>query len=415
MTSNGRDAPTAFVITHESNPNRRQKYKSLIALALMRSLGRHGVPVVRIHPNRLEYSLSSRYCTAVAVSPDMYDSESALVEYLLRLADEYPGRKVLLPASDDCAQFLGKYKDALKVAFDVCVADPSVMALVINKQRQYENALQLGIPIPETYFPKSDAEFDQIVESVRNYPYIIKPLIAHKWRLASMQGVSKGRKAVRVANADELRAAYETMGEAKADIMIQEVIGGRDEELFTFLGYFRRDSAPLAYCVRRKVRQMPIDFGYCTNTVSCHDDIVVEQSVRLLQGIGYSGIVGVEFKFDQQTGKYKLIEINARPVNTIGIAPACGVDIPYVAYRDLLGDDIDSVTTWRDGVRWHQIWLDYYAVKATRKVKGKPSTFEWLRSLRGESVDAVFARDDLKLSLVFYLDRLLKAARAQFR
>jgi len=397
---------TAFVITHESDPNRTEKGCSLIALAVTRSIGRMGVPVVRVHPNLLDYSLSSRFCSEISICPDMYKSESALVDFLLELAQGYEGRRVLLPASDDCAQFLGKYRSALEPAYAVCVTGPSVIDIVMNKQRQYAAAEDAGVPIPETYFPKSLDQLEEIIAQATNYPYIIKPLVAHEWRLASMKQVSKGRKAIRVASADELREAYRSIEEGRDNVMIQEVIGGRDEQLFTFLAYFSRDSIPLAYCVRSKVRQRPIDFGYCTNTVSCHNQVVVDQSIRLLQGIGYSGICGVEFKYDSSTGSHKLIEINARPVNTIGIAPACGVNIPYIAFMDLLGEPPAPVTNWKDGIKWFQIWADFFAARELRSVSGHPTLSEWFRSVRGESVDAVYSGDDLLLSFRYFFGKL---------
>jgi predicted ATP-grasp superfamily ATP-dependent carboligase len=231
--------------------------------------------------------------------------------------------------------------------------------------------------------------------------------VAHIWRLASMRKISKGRKAHIVRTPEELRRAYAAMGDGPQEVMIQEVIGGRDEQLFTFLAYLNRESVPLAYCVRSKIRQFPVDFGYCTMTVSCHNDAVVEQSLRLLQGIGYSGICGVEFKFDSATGEYKLIEINARPVNTIGIAPACGVDIPYIAFRDLLGEKVEAVTTWRAGVRWYLLTQDFWAVRALR-AHGGESFAEWLASLRGKHTEAVIAWDDMRPAAGFYFQELGK-------
>lgn len=404
MTRTERRNPgTAFVISHEPDPNRRTSSTSLIALAVTRSLGRQGVPVVRVHPNRLDHSLHSKYCSEVALCPDMYQSGPALVEYLLQLASRYSGKRVLIPASDDCAEFLGAHRPVLEHAYRVCAARPEVMQHVVNKRRQYEQAERLGIPIPETYFPESRSDIERLAATIRNYPYIIKPLVAHTWRLASMQRVSQGRKALLVRTPDELRGAWLSMGDDSRDVMLQEVIGGRDEQLFTFLAYLSDDGSPLAYCVRRKIRQLPVDFGYCTMTVSCHDDVVVRQSLRLLQGTGFSGICGVEYKFDATTGEYKLIEINPRPVNTIGLATACGVDIPYLAYRDLVGERVEPVTTWRDGVTWYRLYADLMAVKHLGG-KGGPSYFEWLRSLRGPRIEAAYARDDWRPAWHHYRD-----------
>jgi len=392
---------TAFVLSHEPDPKRRTNGMSYIALALTRSLGRQGVRVVRVHPNRLDHSLLSRYCSEVALCPDMYASGPALVDYLLQLADRFEGPRVLIPASDDCAEFLGACRPQLETRFSVCAAMQPVMELLVNKRRQYEAAQRLGVPIPETYFPESRADVERLAATVRNFPYIIKPLVAHTWRLASMQGVSQGRKAITVRTPGELLDAHAAMGQDFRDVMLQEVIGGRDEQLFTFLAYFRQDATPLAYCVRRKIRQLPVDFGYCTMTVSCHDERVVEQSLRLLQGIGFAGIGGVEYKFDAATGQYKLIEINPRPVNTIGLAPACGVDLPWIAYRDLVGEPVSPVTDWQDGVTWYRGWADLLAVRRLQ-AHGGPTLLQWLKSLRGPRTEAAIAADDLRPAWSFY-------------
>jgi hypothetical protein len=111
----------------------------------------------------------------------------------------------------------------------------------------------------------------------------------------------------------------------------------------------------------------------------------------LLKSINYSGICGVEFKFDADTDEYKLIEINVRPVNTIGLAPACELDI---AYRDLSGESVEPVTTWQDNVKWLRLWVDYFAARETRRRDGEPSFIDWVLSVSGKSTDAAFAADE---------------------
>ena len=143
-------------------------------------------------------------------------------------------------------------------------------------------------------------------------------------------------------------------------------------------------------------------------------DVVVEQAIRLLRGIGYSGICGVEFKLDAATGEHKLIEINARPVNTIGLAPACGVDIPHVAYRDLMGESVAPEIRWRDGVAWYRAWNDFFAVRELRRT-GRASYLQWWKSLWGARTEAVMALDDLRPALDFFGEMLLKELSSQAR
>jgi D-aspartate ligase len=402
--------PTAFVLTHESNPDRTSRTNSLQALAITRSLGRRGIPVVRLHPNRLELSLLSRYCTATEICPNTYGDESQLLEFLLELGKRHEGPLVLFPASDDTAYFLGRHLDALSGTFRIPAASRATIERIIDKRVQYGEAQKLDIPIPETYFPKDMAEVRKLAQEISGYPYVIKPNVAHKWRLSWVQQNLKSTKGtpmkgVMVQSADELLAEYEKISQGDTDVMIQEVIGGGDELLYTFLAYFDKNSKPLGYCVRSKLRQYPLKFGYCTLTVSCHNQKVVDQSIQLLQGMNYHGIVGVEYKHDPKTDRYKLIEINARAVNTSAIAPACGVDLPYIAYRDSIDQPLPPVTDWKDDVKWVWLTQDAFAAREMNRL-GTMSLRQWLRSIKGRRVHAIFAGDDLK-PVVYYLAAFL--------
>lgn len=390
-----RGRPTAFILTHESTPQRTRKGTSIIALALTRSLGRQGVPVVRVHPNRMDLSLSSRYCRGVEISPDFYADEQGLLRFLLDMRQRYAGGAVLIPASDDCAHFVSKHRDALQGAFAVMAPPWAVTRVILDKRSQYEQARRLGIPIPETYFPADMDELRRLAPQLANYPYVIKPLVAHKWRLASAGSQVRGHKGFAAANPEELAERYRMVSAADRDVMVQEVVGGADDQLFTFLSYCNERSEPLCYCIRRKLRQFPLDFGYCTLTESCVDPVVQDQSIRLLRGIGFHGISGIEWKRDPRSGAYKLIEINARAVNTIGMGGACGVDIPYLAYRDKAEGVATRVTEWRSGARWINLSDDFWAARSLHR-QGKLSLGAWARSVARCRTDAIFAADDLR-------------------
>lgn len=394
---------TAIVISHESDPSRTAKDPSsnIIALTLTRALGRAGVKVVRVHPNLFEDSLSSRYCKAVEISPDLHESESELTSFLLALGRRYPGTKVLIPASDDCSLYIARNTEALAASFTLLNPSPETMEKVGNKRRQYELAIRAGVPIPETYFPEDDQELIEIAENLDDYPYVIKPLEAQKWRLARFAGVSKRQKAITANDRDELVAEYRRISTDDTEIMIQEIIDGEDEHLITFLGYCSTEQKPLAHCIRKKLRQAPVDFGYCTATVSCHNNIVERYSQRLLEQSKYTGIVGIEFKYDPRIDDYKLIEINTRPVNTTGISLACGVNLPLISFCDALGLSMEPIADWEDGVIWLRLAQDISAARELRR-RGRLTFPEWLYSLRGKRVHAMFAADDPAPCLLFY-------------
>lgn len=395
---------TAFVISHESDASRSGKDKaiSIIALTLTRALGRAGIRVIRVHPNLYDDSLSSRYCDGIEICPDLYESEHALTEFLLQMAGRYEGENVLIPASDDCSLYLARHSQRLTRAFALMNPSAETMESLRDKRRQYELAEAAGVPIPETYFPANDMEAEEIAGRLSSYPYIIKPLEAQKWRLRHYRKVAQGQKAIVVKDAEELVAEYRRIAAHDRSIMIQEIINGRDEHLLTFLGYCSKDKKPLAHCVRSKLRQWPIDFGYCTATVSCHDETVERYSKRLLRECNYTGIVGIEFKYDPLLNDYKLIEINTRPVNTVGLAIGAGVNLPLIGLRDVTGEPQEVDGDWQDGVIWIRLLQDFSTAIELRR-RGRLTWSGWLRSIRGRRVHAILASDDLKPFLQFHV------------
>ena len=374
---------------------------SIIALTLTRALGRENVDVVRVHPNLFDYSLSSKYCTAVEICPNLYESEDSLTDFLNDLSSRYPGKKVLIPASDDCSLFLARHEDKLSKEFILLNPSASTMRWVKNKRLQYELAAATNVPIPETYFPECQEDVLELSKSLADYPYIIKPLEAQKWRLSNYSGVANGKKAITVHTAREMLAEYQRISPHDKDIMIQEIISGRDDKLFTFLGYCSDEHKPLAYCIRKKIRQNPVDFGYCTSTVSCHNDQIDEYARRLLEHSDYRGIVGIEFKYDSKTDSYKLIEVNTRSVNTTGLSIGCGVNLPYIAYSDAIGEEPEPTTDWQDGVTWVRLHEDFSAARKLRR-RGELTYFQWLKSIGGKRTHAVYSSDDVRPFSQYY-------------
>src|SRR3712207_2434983 len=92
--------------------------------------------------------------------------------------------------------------------------------------------------------------------------------------------------------------------------------------------------------------------GSCRVGESVWVDEVVTGGLRLLRTLGYHGIAQVETKLDPRDGRYKLIEINPRLWQWHGLAAACGVDLPWIAHRDLVGDRLPPERMTIEGKRW---------------------------------------------------------------
>lgn len=353
-------------------------------IGLLRSLGRHGVPLWALDPNPDSVVLRSRYAHGSTCADTHYDEEGFLRD-LIAVGRQLPQRALLLPSNDDYVDMLPRHRDALEEWFILQQPSPARMEALADKEQQFRAAWRAGVDTPKTAFIASPADVSAAADEVP-FPAILKPSIPLAFRRRT------GAKVITVRTRDDLSAAYERAQEF-GTLLLQEFVPGGDDELYNYGSYLNAESQPLAQFTRLKIRQHPRTFGEIRFGESVWVPEVADAGLRLLQELHYHGISGVEFKRDPRDGRYKLMEVNARStIISHTLAPYVGVDIPYVAYRDAVGRPIIT-SRQRDGVRWIQCSTDIPDSLAEMS-RGELSPWEWLRSLPGTRVDGILALDD---------------------
>jgi len=363
------------------------------ALALARSLGRRGVRVVRFHPDRSLADLRSRYATHV-VCPNLYDEPDALVDALISFAATSGTRPVLFPASDGAAQFIADHEQALKDHYRFSSPDAVCIGKTQHKRQLIELADEIGVPVPRTYFPTAASALPKITASV-SYPLIVKPVYSPDWKRTAITEVFGRVKALEVSGSQQLVEWCTTLLSLGSQLMVQEIVPGPDDNLVTFLGTFGHDGRAIAGCVRKKLRQYPAGYGYCSMTETVDDREVFDLAVKLFAALDYRGIGCAEFKRDPRDGKPKLIEINTRAVRTSMVAVAAGVDFPWIAYQDCLNPGtVAPVLAGKVPVRWIHLRDEMWAA-GQLIARGELSPVAWLKGFRGKPlVVAEFSWDD---------------------
>jgi D-aspartate ligase len=77
----------------------------------------------------------------------------------------------------------------------------------------------------------------------------------------------------------------------------------------------------------KRLRQYPIDYGLSSSLVEAVEvPGLLEPAQKLLGYMGVSGMVEVEFKYDQRDEQYKLLDINTRPWGWHTLCMACGIE-----------------------------------------------------------------------------------------
>jgi D-aspartate ligase len=331
-------------------------------LAAVRSLGRAGIRVLAVDHRPSALGFRSKYAEPL-VSPDPFEDEHRFVDYIRALGDV-----VIFPTHDDSLHAIGRYADDLEVRTPF--PGWPVLEQLQSKRAQLNRATEAGVDIP--------------APEPGTFPVIVKPDRSVEFKRRYR------RQAFRCETPDELAAALAKTEEFGA--IVQELVPGGDDALYTVGSYIDADGEALGVFCGRKLRQTPPGIGTCRVGEAVWVQDVVDAALRLLQAFDYRGISQVEFKRDPRDGRFKLMEINARLWQWHGLAAACGVDIPRIAYEDLVGHAPAPARMSGTGKRW-----------AITLLPGEAPAPQ-----RPPYVDAVFAADDPKPGLV-HLARLARS------
>jgi len=369
-----------------------------MGLDIARSLSGRGIEVYGLDSNRDAVGQYSKHARFV-LCPRIEDDRGArYLQFLLDFGRSLERRAVLFPLSDSHALFCSRHRSVLRSHFEFVMPDHDLMFRLTTKDGLYAVAKECGIPAPKTISCEPGRAINDIVELVP-YPAILKPTESMSWQTPQMtrllrRGLFAGRsKAICCRNKEELIKAYATMARPDDRLVVQEVIPGEDDRLVYFSFYLNRESQALGIFSGRKCRVIPAGFGSASYARSAHDPEAIELGLRLLSAARYQGLGGIEFKKDARDERYKLIEFNTRFGMWDGLGAKCGVDLPYIAYRDALHLSVEPRLSYRDDVIWVD-WQRDVRASLAYMLKGKLTPGQWLRSLQGEKMWAIYSKKD---------------------
>lgn len=359
-------------------------------LDLMRDLAPARVPLLAVDSNPRAIGLRSRLATPL-VCPDPREDEEAFVAFLERIGSRLPQRCVLFPTHDQYIWPISKNAERLERWYIIPFSPWGTMRRLYDKREQLETAVRIGVDIPRTVFVDGDDDLEHGAEEI-GFPAILKPVesLAFKVRFR--------RHVLEVSSRDELLRVYDKVRDC-GTLMLQDIVPGGDEELYTLGSYLDASSRPLAQFTGRKLRQHPPRFGHVSMAESLWVPELAEAGLRLLRELGYHGVSQVEFKRDPRDGRYRLMEVNARHWMWHSLASACGVNLSLTAYRDAIGRPYVAPNQM-DGRRW-VVSLTDARDAFSRWRRGEESLLPWLKSYRRVRVDGLYsARDPLPGALL---------------
>jgi D-aspartate ligase len=343
---------------------------SVTALAAIRSLGRAGLRVLVLNDSARAVGLRSRFAEHVAC-PDPRRDEEGFVAAIEDLAGQLPGPVPIFPTSDAYLNAIGHHGERLANSFLFPFPIGDALRRIQRKSYQVERAVQLGIPVPRTS-RAATADF--------GFPVLVKP--SDPVGFVEAFGV----KAVHCNSLEEAERAVERA--QPFDPLVQEWIPGGDEQLYFLGAHLSSTGEERGVFTGRKLRQIPSGIGTTRVGESIRMPQVEELGLSYLKAIGCHGLSDVEFKLDPRDGELKFMEVNPRLGQWHGLAAAAGVDLPMIAYRDLMGESVPPSRQTDATKRWAMTFLSGSGHERPG-LGGSGPVFA-----KFPYTDAVFARDD---------------------
>ena len=359
-------------------------------LGIVRSLGRHGIPVCVIDD---EYSIArfSRYTTLSLTTPTLR-KERETVDFLLETAQRFNLKGwVLFPTRDELVASIARNRSELLQWYRVPTPGWDVIKWAWNKWNTYRLAEELGMPIPRTWCPRCVEDLDKIDA---DFPLGIKPAVKEDFFYATKA------KAWRANTREELKELFQTASRHAAgnEVLIQEIVPGDGNQQFSSCVFFK-DGIAIGSMTAKRLRQHPPDFGRAATfveTVDCPE--VEEPTLRFLRAMKYYGLAEVEYKLDPRDGKYKLLDVNVRTWGFHCLGSPAGVDFSYLLFADQIGEPV-SVCRGRPGIGWIRIVTDI-PTSISDLLGGRLDLKTYLRSLKHSKVESVFSHEDMLPTLM---------------
>jgi predicted ATP-grasp superfamily ATP-dependent carboligase len=299
------------------------------ALGVSRALALKDIEVIFLSTRPNDFARFTKFATRSIKAPSPINNSNELLELLMDTKEDWDGA-LLIPTIDSCVVFISQNREILSRRYIPAVQEWSIIKKIIDKGSLYRQAQQIGVPTPRILFPESNPSSIPRQGDI-SYPCILKP-----HQTTRFYSIFK-KKVLIIKNYDDLVRLLPEVRHNNIDVMVSEIIPGPDHNLFHYRSFLDREGNVLAEMCTQKLRQHPPVFGQASasRTIPMIQEIR-SYALKLLRSFSYHGVSSTEFKFDVRDNKYKLMEINNRPVLPERHFLAAGINFPYITYLDFV-------------------------------------------------------------------------------
>lgn len=331
-----------------------------VAYNAVRSLARHGLRVGVGTDRFLGMACFSRYTSANFQHASFMVRPKEFVQSIKGAIQRYEPA-VYMPVDQE-SLVIARYRNEFKgMAVEIPIAPFETLRTLHKKDEAIKLARSLGIPTPETIVPRSAADILEFSNEFGS-PVVVKKLS------------SSGARDVFYLDQESLSLMRQGQSPVEkltfGSFLVQQYVRGTG---FGVSMLFNAGKIRAKF-THKRLREKCHTGGISTLRTGVVNSALEEYAQRLLESVNFHGVAMVEFKFDEQTKKGWLLEVNPRFWGSLGLAIQSGVDFPYLLYRIASEGDVSPVTEHKTGLNVRWILGDLMALVAQLKFPGARSS-----------------------------------------
>jgi predicted ATP-grasp superfamily ATP-dependent carboligase len=352
-------------------------------LSVVRSIGSE-YNVVVLSKYSFSISSASKFCYKAFTR----NSES-IIHQALAIGKEVGASLLIATQEDTLIKLSRNYDDFINEGIIPTFPKFEVLDRALNKSKTFHIALESGVKIPKTLFPKNKEELLELAPSL-GFPIVIKPIRSisiDRENTFSNSGPSYAK------SYDELVEVVKGLPDHMETPVLQEFIHGTGEG-----GFFLVDKSGEIknHFAHKRIRDVnPKGSGSSFRCSAIIEPEILESSTTLLKAMEWEGVAMVEFRKSTK-GEFYLMEVNGRFWGSLDLARQAGLDFPLNLVKMYEGLPVESGEYLKD---IHVRWFLGDILRFFRILKGKPKGYPGSYPSRLDGIKELFDKRNFKAKL----------------
>ncbi len=277
----------------------------------------------------------------VELIPD-FDKETVFPSALLRVLHREQAayeKFVVISCSDYYTNMLSRHFAEFEGLIANPYLSPDLLVTLDTKDRFYALCEKHGMDYPKTVVAEPEQRLRVAEELPFSFPIVVKPENSNAYEYLHCQFEGK-QKVFFFQSKEEYLQMVRSMNTSdyRGKLILQEFIPGGDDAMRVMNSYSDPQATVRMMCLGQPVLEYydPKTAGNYAAILTRSDPEVYRRLQQFLQEIGYVGFCNIDMKYDRNTGRYVLFEINPR----LGRSSFCVRSAGYNMMKILVDDVI---------------------------------------------------------------------------